>query len=173
MSFNGEAFHAQVFSPGRITAELVRAIDASRERVDVANFSFTSEALRDALLRAKTRGVSVRIVFDEGQYKFLSEMHWFRENGFDVRLTKGKDGSKGVMHNKYAVFDGRLVVNGSFNWTRNAEKNNYENALFLDAPDDIAAYLTFFERIRDEAREPADGDHVGPRSMPDDFNPAH
>jgi phosphatidylserine/phosphatidylglycerophosphate/cardiolipin synthase-like enzyme len=77
------------------------------------------------------------------------------------------------MHNKYAVFDGRLVVNGSFNWTRNAEKNNYENALFLDAPDDIAAYLTFLERIRDEAREPADDDHIGPHSMPEDFNPAH
>lgn len=171
--FNGEDLPAQVFSPGGATAHLVRALDAARVSVDVANFSFTSEALRDALLRAKERGVAVRIVFDEGQYKFLSEMHWFVQNGFDVRLAKGKKGDKGVMHNKYAVLDGKLVADGSFNWTRNAEKNNYENLLFLDAPDDVAAFAAFFERIRDEGREPGQEDHLGPQHMPEDFNPAH
>ncbi|MCM2304541.1 MAG: phospholipase D-like domain-containing protein, partial [Elusimicrobia bacterium] len=62
--FNGEAFPAQAFSPRGVSEHLVRAIDASRVSIDLANFSFTSEELRDALLRAKERGVNVRIVFD-------------------------------------------------------------------------------------------------------------
>lgn len=171
--FNGEAFPAQAFSPFGVTAHLVRAIDASKATIDLANFSFTSEDLRDALLRAKDRGVKVRIVFDAQQYRYLSEMHWFADHGFDILLSAGKSGEKGVMHNKFAVFDGALVEAGSFNWTRNGEKNNYENALFLDAPDDVAAFMAAFKRVRDQAWAPAPDDHAGPHAAPEDFNHAH
>ncbi len=173
IQFNGEAFPAQAFSPGGVTAHLVRAINVSRVSIDLANFSFTSEVLRDALLRAKGRGVAIRIVFDNGQYKFLPEMHWFAENGFDVLLSRGKSGEKGVMHEKFAVFDGALVEAGSFNWTRNGEKNNYENAMFLDAPDDAAAFAAQFQRIRDQARVPGAEDHQGPHAAPEDINLEH
>lgn len=171
--FNGESFPAQAFSPFGVSAHLVRAIDASRVSIDLANFSFTSEELRDALLRAKERGVRVRIVFDAQQYKYLSEMHWFAEQGFDILLSAGKSGEKGVMHNKFAVFDGALAEAGSFNWTRNGEKNNYENAMFLDAPDDVAAFAAAFKRIRAQAWAPAPDDHAGPHAAPEDFNHAH
>lgn len=171
--FNGESFPAQAFSPFGVSAHLVRAIDASRVSIDLANFSFTSEELRDALLRAKERGVKVRIVFDAQQYKYLSEMHWFFDQGFDVLLSAGKSGEKGVMHNKFAVFDGAMAEAGSFNWTRNGEKNNYENAMFLDAPDDVAAFMAAFKRIRDQAWAPAPEDHAGPHAAPEDFNHAH
>ena len=169
--FNGEAFPAQAFSPGGVSAHLVRAIDASKASIDLANFSFTSEVLRDALLRAKERGVKVRIVFDADQYKFLSEMRWFADNGFDLLLQSGKNGGRGVMHNKFAVFDGALVEAGSFNWTRNGEKNNYENAMFLYAPDDVAGFAAYFERIRASAWAPAPEDHAGPHAAPEGFDP--
>jgi phosphatidylserine/phosphatidylglycerophosphate/cardiolipin synthase-like enzyme len=169
VSFNGQAFPAQSFSPGNVTSHLERAIDASHTSIDLANFSFTSEVLRDALLRAKNRGVAVRIVFDAQQYKYLSEMTWFADNGFDVLLSAGKSGEKGVMHHKFAVFDGGLVEAGSFNWTRNGEKNNYENAMFLNAPDDVAAFEAAFKRIRDQAWMPSPEDHHGPDAAPEDF----
>ena len=171
--FNGEEFPAQAFSPGGVTAHLVRAIDASRKSIDLANFSFTSEDLRDALMRAKQRGVNVRIIFDAQQYRYLSEMNWFGDQGFDVLLSAGKNGEKGVMHNKFAVFDGALVEAGSFNWTRNGEKNNYENSLFLDAPDDVAAFAAAFKRIRDQAWPPGADDHAGPHMAPEDVNLGH
>ncbi|MCA9059029.1 MAG: DUF1669 domain-containing protein, partial [Planctomycetaceae bacterium] len=31
------------------------------------------------------------------------------------------------MHHKFAVFDGRIAVSGSYNWTRSAADNNQEN----------------------------------------------
>lgn len=173
VTFNGVSLPAQTFSPGRVTAHLERAIDASRISIDLANFSFTSEVLRDALLRAQERGVKVRIVFDAQQYRYLSEMHWFAEHGFDVMLSAGKSGEKGVMHNKFAVFDGVLVEAGSFNWTRNGERNNYENAMFLDAPDDAAAFASHFKRVRDQAWAPEPDDHHGPGAAPEDVNLGH
>lgn len=171
--FNGEVFPGQAFSPGGVTAHLVRAIDLSVKSIDLANFSFTSEALRDALLRAKERGVQVRIIFDAQQYRYLSEMNWFGDQGFDVMLSAGKNGDKGVMHNKFAVFDGALVEAGSFNWTRNGEKNNYENSMFLDAPDDVAAFAAYFKRIRAQAWAPGPDDHAGPHAAPEDVNLGH
>jgi len=81
------------------------------------------------------------------------------ELGFDVRLSNGKDGQKGVMHNKFVVLDGKLVETGSFNWTFNGELNNYENAVFLDAPDDAAAWAAYFERIWSQGRAPTPEDH--------------
>lgn len=160
--FNGQVFPGQAFSPYGVSAVLERAIDASLVSIDLANFSFTSETLRDALLRAKERGVKIRVVFDAQQYKYLSEMHWFMDHGFDVLLSAGKSGEKGVMHNKFAVFDGALVEAGSFNWTRNGEKNNYENAMFLDAPDDVAAFAAAFQRIRAQAWIPGPEDQSAP-----------
>ena len=49
-------------------------------------------------------------------------------------------------HHKFAIFDGRLLVTGSYNWTDAAESRNLENALFLDDPALIARYGEWFDR---------------------------
>ena len=51
------------------------------------------------------------------------------------------------MHNKVAIFDGMLMVTGSYNWTNNAERFNYENAIFITDPNVIKQYQKEFDRI--------------------------
>jgi len=46
-------------------------------------------------------------------------------NGFQLKRTNGGDGR--ILHDKFAVFDRRLVLTGSFNWSTSAEENNDEN----------------------------------------------
>lgn len=36
------------------------------------------------------------------------------------------------MHHKFAIVDGRLLINGSFNWTRQAVLYNQENCVITD-----------------------------------------
>jgi phosphatidylserine/phosphatidylglycerophosphate/cardiolipin synthase-like enzyme len=160
--FNAAAFPRESFTPHGTAAKIAAAIDASRETVVLANFSFTNGEIIDALKRAQQRGLNIRLIFDASQFKVLSVMGEMATLGFDVRISDGR-GPRGVMHNKFGVFDGRLVETGSFNWTMNGELNNYENAAFLDAPDDVADYAAYFERIWSQARVPA----------PADFPPAH
>ncbi|HXT00141.1 MAG TPA: phospholipase D-like domain-containing protein [Elusimicrobiota bacterium] len=169
--FNGVALPREAYTPRGTAAEIVKAIDAAKTSLVVANFSFTHADLIEALKRAKDRGVDIRIVFDRYQYGFLKEMAEMADLGFDVRLSNGKDGQKGVMHNKFVVLDGKLVETGSFNWTFNGELNNYENAVFLDAPDDAAAWSAYFERIWKQGRAPTADDHHGRHDAGEGLDP--
>jgi phosphatidylserine/phosphatidylglycerophosphate/cardiolipin synthase-like enzyme len=42
------------------------------------------------------------------------------------------DSAHAIAHNKVMVIDGRVVLTGSFNFTRGAEERNAENLLVID-----------------------------------------
>ena len=66
----------------------------------------------------------------------------------------GRDGRRGVLHNKYAVFDGALVEAGSYNWTENADKNSFENVNFFDDAPTARGYGAYFDRMWSGAKLP-------------------
>jgi phosphatidylserine/phosphatidylglycerophosphate/cardiolipin synthase-like enzyme len=78
---------------------------------------------------------------------------FFASNGFNVRLSKGYAG-KGVMHNKFAIFDNALMLTGSFNWSGSAENNNLENIMFSPFASDINAYAVEFNKIYKQGYAP-------------------
>lgn len=41
---------------------------------------------------------------------------------------------------RFAVLDKKLIITGSFNWTRQASQENRENVLFITDPDLVKAY---------------------------------
>jgi phosphatidylserine/phosphatidylglycerophosphate/cardiolipin synthase-like enzyme len=167
IDFNGTKFPRESFTPHGTASMIAAAIDASKTSVDLANFSFTNAEIIEALKRAKDRGLKVRLIFDRYQYGMLKEGAEMTELGFDVRLSDGRTGARSVMHNKFGVFDGQFVETGSFNWTMNGELNNYENAVYLDAPDDAAGYAAYFQRIWNQARVPTAADHRAPTAPHD------
>lgn len=119
------------FSPtSGIRDRLLRAINHTKGTIDLAIFDFTSSELAGALLAAKERGVEIRIVADARQAQGKhSEIPWLLEKGVKVRLARGN--GRGIMHHKFAIFDGKLLVTGSYNWTDSAERFNHENKVPL------------------------------------------
>jgi phosphatidylserine/phosphatidylglycerophosphate/cardiolipin synthase-like enzyme len=54
----------------------------------------------------------------------------------------------GLMHQKFAVIDRRVVFTGSYNWTHAADSSNDENLLlFRDAGPLAEEYRRIFERL--------------------------
>ena len=51
------------------------------------------------------------------------------------------------MHHKFAVFDRKTLLNGSFNWTRGASEMNSENVMVLDDARLIGQFLDRFEAM--------------------------
>lgn len=135
------------FSPdGHIQDRIIKAIDASNFSIDLAIFDFTSQDIKSAFERAKKRGVKICIIADSRQAKgAYSVIKTLLSEEFNIKIVRGK--KRGIMHNKFAIFDKRLLVTGSYNWTANAEHFNYENAVFIPDPETITQYQKEFDKL--------------------------
>lgn len=138
--FGGESgpwWEVYFTEPGRLNSEIVSRlvgyIDGSKSQVDVAAFEFDLDAVAEALVRAKKRGVVVRWLTDNdyglgvdknpghGQFEVLMRA------GIPVQTDKGRD----LMHNKFIVFDKKFVWTGSTNLTVNGTQKNNNNVIVL------------------------------------------
>ena len=54
------------------------------------------------------------------------------------------------MHHKFALMDRRVIINGSFNWTRQAITGNYENLTITDNPELVKQYVDYYEELWDK-----------------------
>ncbi len=128
----GEVRTEVFFSPrGGCRDAIVNLIENSRESIDIAIYSFTSRKIAKALIDAHRRGVKVRVIIDEGNGKSRFCVGPLLEKaGIEVRYKRGSGG--GLMHNKYAIYDGKVISTGSFNWTESAEKRNDENLVIIE-----------------------------------------
>ena len=119
------------FTPGtecedRIIAELGRA-----DKIDIAVYSITNPKIANAIIAAHRRGARVRIVTDRTMARHKSSMiDELAAAGIPVRTNRRHK----IEHNKFAVFDNRRMVTGSYNWTTAATKYNSENCIFLPHP---------------------------------------
>lgn len=124
--------------------KLLSQIAAAEETIHAAVYSFTLDSIGDALIAAKGRGVEVMVVVDEQQAaQQYSEYQKLKDAGIDIRL----DGNSGYMHNKFAVFDSRIVATGSYNWTQNASERNDENLVIMFSEDAAQEYTGEFWEI--------------------------
>ncbi|MBI2386895.1 MAG: DUF1669 domain-containing protein [Elusimicrobia bacterium] len=154
-----QRFPVHMFSPNAgIEQALIRAIEASKATIQVAMFSFFSQPIAEALLRAKERGVDVRIVMDKSQTGTSKLDEWFAWHGFDLRLIAGPDRTRDPryqkMHNKFAIFDGKMLESGSFNFSSRAETLSFENANFFNDADEIARYAAAFLQMFERGMKP-------------------
>lgn len=133
------------FSPGdACKRRILEAIDDARLSLDVCVFTLSDDDISRALMEARQRQVPVRLITDDD--KSL-------DTGNDVdRLSRlglsvVKDRTPGHMHHKFAVIDGRTLLNGSFNWTRSATLSNHENLTVSYQPDMIRKFSEEFNRL--------------------------
>jgi phosphatidylserine/phosphatidylglycerophosphate/cardiolipin synthase-like enzyme len=78
-----------------------------------------------------------------------TEFDPFRQAGLDVRL----DGNDGQMHHKVFIVDGRIVITGSYNFSRSAEERNDENVVIIYDERVARFFLEEFERVYARARK--------------------
>ena len=62
-------------------------------------------------------------------------------------IAVATDDGPAHMHHKFALFDDRVLVNGSFNWTRSASHANEENLLLTDDGVAVAAFAARFDEL--------------------------
>jgi phosphatidylserine/phosphatidylglycerophosphate/cardiolipin synthase-like enzyme len=126
---------AQVaFTPGDDPGTLiVQSIAGAKRQVLVQAYSFTHQAIADALVAAKARGVDVQVVADPAQHANIvsSLVGYLAIQGIRVWL----DGEHAAAHDKVMIVDAgtpdSILITGSFNFTHAAQYRNAENLLIL------------------------------------------
>jgi mitochondrial cardiolipin hydrolase len=119
------AAHSAYFTPGDACLRKLRELcTAARRQLDICVFTLADDRLTDAVLDAHRRGVRVRVISDDDKrFDAGSDVAQLADAGIEIRLDRGP----AHMHHKFAVFDAKVLANGSFNWTRSASLSNDEN----------------------------------------------
>ena len=140
------------FAPeGEMKNAILAEIDSSRETIDVAVHEIASLELAQALAKAKQRGAKVRVITDGKQARLKSSrITYLVTQGVLVKVLKGKE--KGVMNHRFAIFDGKKVMTGSFDWSEESEKLNYENMVVLNDKEAVVSFQDEFDRLWREKR---------------------
>ncbi len=133
------------FSPGE---QCYRAIAGefatARSSADVCVFTITDDRLTRSILEAQRRGVRLRIITDNDKSADLgSDIDQLRSAGVVVR----EDRSPFHMHHKFAIFDNRTLLTGSYNWTRSAADSNEENLIVTDDPQLVPQFRREFDAL--------------------------
>ncbi|UOQ53840.1 phospholipase D-like domain-containing protein [Hymenobacter cellulosivorans] len=133
------------FSPGTECVHAIRQfINHAAQQLDVCVFTISDDRITDALLAAHRRGVAIRLLTDNDKlFDKGSDIKQLHASGISIRIDQTTD----HMHHKFALADQRLVLTGSYNWTRSAAMVNLENLLITDDTSAVTRYQTEFDRL--------------------------
>lgn len=134
-----------------IAQRIIDALDKAKATINVCVAWFTNPQLRDKLLEKSQEGIEVRvIIYKDG----VNHTKGVDLSGLKHKKLRGERG--GVLHDKFCVIDNVHTINGSYNWTLNAEHKNDEDAAFHYEDYDFAScYTKRFNQMwkKDERQE--------------------
>lgn len=125
-------------------SSLYKHLSGARTSLDVCVFVICCADLGDVIINAHRRGVKVRVICDDEQVDISGSQIWrMRSEGINVRT----DSSSYLMHHKFVLINRDILINGSFNWTRQAISGNQENLLITNNKKLVNSYLQEFEKL--------------------------
>jgi len=145
-----------------------RTLARTTRQVDLALFVFSEQPLADQLAQVQQRGAMVRLLIEPGfAYRYYSELL----DVLGVTLPNKcqlEPGNKpwnppittagvpklppgDILHHKFAVIDGQVVITGSQNWSAAANHDNDETVLVVENPTVAKHFQREFDRLYDKA----------------------
>ena len=105
----------------QIEKEILDELKKAKFTIWIAVAWFTNPNLFNCLLEKKAQGVNIQIIIndDENNNKSGLDFSYFES----YKLSSFGAYGKNIMHNKFCIIDLDIVINGSFNWTKNANYN--------------------------------------------------
>ena len=124
---------------------LLDRINGATISVDVAVDDFERISLRDALIAAKQRGVTVRVVTDEEAHEIYAP-HIAALTAVGIPIVDDQD-SGGIMHNKYLIIDHQLVWTGSTTLSDNDLTLNHSDSIVFNSTEVAHVFQQDFDQM--------------------------
>ncbi len=118
-----------LFSPrGGCLDRILEQIDSAKTSVHMQCYSFTTLKIVDALKAARDRGCEVKVIFDKS---------WPATSPRTKQLLQAAgvpvlvDARHAIAHQKSIIIDGARVLEGSYNFSAQAELYNSEDSVLI------------------------------------------
>lgn len=140
---------------------VVPVLDVARTSIDVTSFDFNLPSVINALINARKRGVTVRVVLDEnnGVHLLGASLSPTKKevNGLTMLTAVGipvvnGGRSNGLMHDKIIIVDSTTLFIGSWNMSYNDTFRNNNNLLQITSQKLIANYQAKFNELFSDQR---------------------
>jgi len=127
--------------------KVIPLIEAAKDNIKIVVFDWRwypndpgnpVQLFNQSIVRAVRRGVKVEVVANcDAVVKTLQS----------VGVVAKKIISKNLVHAKLMIFDGRIVVVGSHNFTQSAFTMNHEISAVYDDPISASGFINFFDKL--------------------------
>ncbi len=133
------------FSPGEdCKRAIITQLDNAQDSVKVCVFTISDDDITHAIIQAYRRGLEVMVITDNDKtFDMGSDIYMLYKAGIDVKM----DDAPSHMHHKFAIIDDKVLITGSFNWTRSATKYNQENLIVTDSISLVEPYLDQYKEL--------------------------
>ncbi len=145
---------------GGVDGPLVEAIDGARLSIDIAAYSISLNSVRNALIRAHQRGVTVRMVMESSNME-NSDPQRMLEAGIPIF----GDNREGLMHDKFIIIDRSEVWMGSMNYTDSGAYDDNNHMFRIFSTKMAENYIKEFEEMFND-------DMFGPDAVSQTPNPS-
>jgi phosphatidylserine/phosphatidylglycerophosphate/cardiolipin synthase-like enzyme len=124
-------------------------IAKANSSIKFMQFSFTSDVISDIIIKKFKEGIEVKGVFErKGSGTEHSQYTKMKIESIPVKL----DGNRYAMHHKVIIIDDFIVITGSFNISKNANRRNDENIIIIGNKEIALKYIEEFNRIYKKGR---------------------
>lgn len=122
---------------------IAQFLHTATTNIRIAMCWFSNPLLFSILLKKVKAGIRVSLIVQFDQANFHAKglfFHQLIELGGQVQVFHHQQ----LLHHKFAVVDAKVVLTGSYNWTRT---RHADNILILENPEIANSYLTEFARL--------------------------
>lgn len=129
-----------------IEYQIIKNLNLAQSRILIAVAWFTNNSISNEILKKKDLDIEI-LVDDNNTNKNSINIKNLLKSGIDITFIKDINKQYYLMHNKFCIIDNRIVITGSYNWTKNANSND-ENISIFDDEVNARYYTQEFRRIK-------------------------
>ncbi len=112
----------------KIEEKILVNLRKANKSIKVAVAWFTNTILFEAILERVSAGITIDLILSDDKINFCNNKIDFQvliNVGGIIRVSKYPR----LMHHKFCILDDKILINGSYNWTKGAEVSNLENII--------------------------------------------
>lgn len=136
-----------------LQSEILSILNSARESVKIAVAWINFEVYKKEFIKLLRNGVKLKIIINNDfiNARYNSIIEELRLQGAKIKKFQMAT-SKQYMHEKFVIIDSKYVCFGSYNWSKNANKN-FEYIAFCDEENVIQKFKYEFKCLSDLSKK--------------------